>query len=59
MTSERRDGPTPKGGDYSEVFYFDNNGNSVDKDVASKVIVKEYKSDGTVINEVFATIRGA
>ena len=23
MKSERRDRPTPSGGDYSEVFYFD------------------------------------
>jgi len=56
MTSERRDGPTPKGGDYSEMFYFDDDGNSVDKTVATKVIVRECKNDGTLIKEIFANI---
>jgi len=56
ITSERRDNPTPNGGDYSEIFYFDDDGNSVDKTVATKAIIKEYKKDGTVINEIFADI---
>ena len=56
ITSERRDKPTPNGGDYSVIFYFDDDGNSVDKTVATKAIIKEYKSDGTVINEIFADI---
>jgi len=56
ITSERRDGPTPNGGDYSEIFYFDDDGNSVDKTEATKAVVKEYKNDGTVINEIFADI---
>jgi len=58
MTSERRDGPTPRGGDYSEILYFDDDGNSVDKELASRAIVKEYEKNGTVINEIFAIIRG-
>ena len=56
ITSERRDKPTPNGGDYSEIFYFDDDGNSVDKTVATKAVVKEYKNDGTLINEIFADI---
>ena len=56
ITSERRDNPTPNGGDYSEIFYFDDDGNSVDKTAATRAIVKEYKNDGTVVNEVFAFI---
>jgi len=56
ITSERRDKPTPNGGDYSEIFYFDDDGNSVDKTVATKAVVKEYKIDGTLINEIFADI---
>ena len=53
-TSERRDKPTPNGGDYSEIFYYDDDGNSVDKTVATKAVIREYKADGTVINEIFA-----
>jgi hypothetical protein len=57
ITSERKDGPTPNGGDYSEIFYFDNDGNSVDKAVATRAIVRECKNDGTVVNEVYANLR--
>jgi hypothetical protein len=56
ITSERRDHPTPSGGDYSEIFYFDDDGNSVDKTIATKAIIREYKKDGTLTNETFADI---
>jgi len=56
ITSERSNNPTPNGGDYSEIFYFDDDGNSVDKKVATKAVVREYKEDGTLINEIFADI---
>jgi hypothetical protein len=56
ITSERMDQKTPNGGDYSEIFYYDDDGNSVDKKVATKAIVREYKYDGTFICETFADI---
>jgi len=56
ITSERRDRPIQNGGDYSDIFYYDDDGNSVDKSVATKAVVKEYKNDGTVTNEIFADI---
>jgi len=56
ITSEHKEHSTPRGGDYSEIFYFDDDGNSVDKEVATKAIIREYKKDGTLINEVFAII---
>jgi len=56
MWLSRRDGPTPRGGDYSEMFYFDDDENSVDKTVATKVIARECKNDGTLIKEIFANI---
>jgi|GEM_PF-898870 len=56
ITSERRNHSTPNGGDYSEIFYYDDDGNSVDKKIATKAIVREYKKDGTLINEIFADI---
>lgn len=46
---ERIDGTTPAGGDYSEVYYFDDNENAVDKSKATHVIVRECMKDGTLI----------
>ena len=57
ITSERSDHVTPNGGDYSEIFYLDENGNSVDKEMATRAVIKEYKKDGTLIYETFGNIR--
>lgn len=40
----------------SEIFYFDENGKSVDKVHAVKAIVREYDENGELINETFANI---
>lgn len=54
MTSYQRiDGPTPGGGDYSEIYYFDNDNNIVDKDKATKCVIRECLVDGTLISETF------
>jgi len=53
MTHERVDGPTPSGGDYSEIFYFDKAGNAVDADHAARCIIRECKKDGTLIRETY------
>ena len=39
VTHERYNRPTPNGGDYSEIFYMDDNGNYVDKKVATKAVM--------------------
>ena len=44
---------TPAGGDYSEIYYFDLNFNIVDEENASKCIILEFKSDGTLDKETF------
>ena len=49
---------TPNGGDYSEIFYFDDNGNPVDSKEATKCIIRECKNDGTIVNEIFGTCNG-
>ena len=46
-------GNTPPGGDYSEIYYFDSNFNIVDEENASKCIIRECKSDGTLVKETF------
>ena len=44
---------TPNGGDYSEIFYMDDDGKYVDKRVATKAVIYECKNDGTAINRTF------
>ena len=39
----------------SEVYYFDENGNSVDKDQASRIIIRKLDESGNLINEVFGS----
>lgn len=46
-------GNTPSGGDYSEIYYFDSNLNNVDEKIASKCTIRECKSDGTLVKEIF------
>lgn len=53
ITHERYNRPTPNGGDYSEIFYMDNDGKYVDKKVATKAVIYECKNDGTAINRTF------
>lgn len=51
ITKESFRGLTPEGGDYSEIFYFDDDGNATDKSEASKIMIRELLDDGTVVNE--------
>ena len=53
MLSEKVIGKTPNGGDYSEIFYFDDNGNPIDSDKATRCIIRECKNDGSVIKEIY------
>ena len=49
---ERRDGPTPFGGDYSVLYYLNKKYEPVDSSVATHGAIREYKADGTCINEI-------
>lgn len=53
---KRIDEPTPDGGDYSEIHYFDDSGESVDEKHATRCVIRECKHDGTLVNETWATI---
>ena len=46
-------GNTPSGGDYSEIYYFDLDWSNVDEENASNCIIRECKSDGTLVKETF------
>ena len=52
MTSERILGKTPNGGDYSEVFYFDEDGNLTDLQKAVRCIIRECKLNCELVNEI-------
>lgn len=50
----RINGPTPQGGDYSEVFYFDSNDNIVsDPDIAVRGVVRECTQEGILISNTW------
>ena len=51
---ERMNENTPCGGDYSEIFYFDNNGKPVDAKDATRFIIRECDGDGNLIKETCA-----
>ena len=46
--------PTPYGGDYSEVFYFDSNDNIVsDPDTAVRGVIRECAQNGDLISSTW------
>ncbi len=47
---------TPNGGAYSEIFYFDNDGNAVDETKATRCVIRECKANGDLINEIWGTV---
>ena len=47
----RTDEPTPSGGDYSEIYFFDNNGEPVDEKKAVRCVIRECKKNGELIKE--------
>lgn len=51
ITFEEREGKTPSGGSRSEIRYYDDNMQPVDKSRASKCIVKEFDDQGQLLNE--------
>lgn len=51
----RIDGPTPNGGDYAVMYYYDAEGNSVDVEKAVSAMGCEFTSDGKLINETYFT----
>ena len=49
MEYKRIEGETPSGGDYSEIWYLDAQGNVVDDQYAARCSINECKKDGTLI----------
>ena len=51
MIKERKNGKTPNGGDYSEIYYLNDKGDPVERDKATRGIIRECKEDGTLVSE--------
>lgn len=43
-------------GNYSEIFYMDDEGNACDKNEATKCIIRECDANGVLLQEVFGTV---
>lgn len=41
MSYKRVEGRTPSGGDYSEIYYFDSEGNETEEENALRCIIRE------------------
>lgn len=52
---KRIDEETPNGGAYSQIHFFDNNGNCVDESIATKCVIRECAKDGGLICETWGT----
>ena len=55
----RVDGPTPNGGDYSEIFFFDADGNEVGEEQAVRCIIRECRANGELIQETYGIVSKA
>ena len=56
-THERINEPTPNGGAYSEIHYFDDTGESVDEAIATKCVIRECAADGTLVKETWGLMK--
>lgn len=52
---ERINEPTPNGGVYSEIHYFNDAGESVDETTATRCVIRECTEDGSLICETWGT----
>ena len=52
----RKNEPTPNGGAYSEIYFFDEKGNSVDETDAVRCVIRECAENGDLINETWGTV---
>lgn len=55
-THKRINERTPNGGAYSEIFYFDKNGNATDETKATRCVIRECKANGDLISETWGTV---
>ena len=57
MASHKRDNnKTPSGGAYSEIFFFDDDGNPADEQEATRCVIRECDESGELLNEIWGTV---
>lgn len=56
MESNKVNEPTPNGGDYSEIVFFNDNGDIVEEENATRCVIRECKNDGSLIAETWGTV---
>jgi hypothetical protein len=49
-------GKTPNGGAYSEIYFFDEDGNIVDETKAVRCVIRECSEQGELITETWGTV---
>ena len=49
-------GPTPSGGDYSEIVFFNDDGDVVEEKDATCCVIRECKDDGSIVNETWGVV---
>ena len=49
-------GETPNGGAYSEIYFFDEQGHSVDETDAVRCVIRECTENGDLINEIWGIV---
>ena len=54
-TYEKINEKTPCGGDYSEIYYFDDNGDPIEAEKATQYVIRECDRDGNLIKETYGT----
>ena len=54
----RRYGPTPSGGVYSEIYYFNDTHEVVEPEEATIGVIREYKGNGILVNETWFMMKG-
>ena len=56
MKPNRVYGPTPSGGDYSEIVFFNDDGDVVEEKDATCCVIRECKDDGSIVNETWGGV---
>lgn len=51
--SLRDDRKTPNGGAYSEIYFFDEQGNATNKKNATRIVIRECAENGDLISETW------
>lgn len=53
MKSEVINGEMPNGGVKAEIFYMNDDGDVVEKDIATRAVIRELDKNGNLINETW------